>query len=173
MRGNIAVYDLDGKRTHLQSALDRFKRLDGTGSYINSTVGRSNKAHQKTEKHKWHSEQHVFCWFRFDRKLDRMFLAHQKRKRYFVDDPYEKYHKLSFLKYQESLKKNAKNIQVCTYHSVSKLNSPITSYSKTKFEHTLISDLYSHFLWHWVTFIRTEVLASLVKIAMFITLTEI
>ena len=114
MRGNIAVYDLDGKRTHLQSALDRFKRLDGTGSYINSVVGRSNKAHQKSERHKWHSEQHVFCWFRFDRKLDRMFLAHQKRKRYFVDDPYEKYHKMSFLKYQESLKKNAKNIQVLT-----------------------------------------------------------
>ena len=35
-----------------------------------------------------------------------MFSAELKRKRYFPDDPYEKYHRMSFLKYRHSLLKN-------------------------------------------------------------------
>ena len=35
-----------------------------------------------------------------------MFTPELKRKRYFVDDPYEKYHKMSWIKYRASVMKN-------------------------------------------------------------------
>ena len=40
-----------------------------------------------------------------------MFTPDLKAKRYFVDDPYEKYNKMSFLKYREALRKNRKLIE--------------------------------------------------------------
>ena len=42
----------------------------------------------------------------FHQKLDRMFTYDLKKKRYFVDDPYDKYNKMSFLKQRYALEKN-------------------------------------------------------------------
>ena len=40
-----------------------------------------------------------------------MFVSDLKEKRYYLDDPYEKYNKMSFLKHRASLEKNAKLIE--------------------------------------------------------------
>ena len=50
--------------------------------------------------------QHVFAYVDFHQKLDRMFTYDLKKKRYYVDDPYEKYNKMSFLKQKYALEKN-------------------------------------------------------------------
>jgi len=105
LRGNIFIYDENGDRTGLKVAEEKFKRLDW-GAFINVPMGRSNKFYKKKEYQKWKSEQHIFPWFNFSRKLERMFTPELKRKRYFVDDPYEKYHKMSWIKYRASVMKN-------------------------------------------------------------------
>ena len=64
--GHIDIYDKQGNREALKPAVERFKRLDGTGAYINVVIGRANKFYQKTDKQKWNAEQHVFTWFRFE-----------------------------------------------------------------------------------------------------------
>jgi len=103
--GHVDVYGKDGKREPLQAAVDRFKRLD-FGAYINVPIGKNHKAYRKTAFVKARCEQHVFTFPFFNRKLDRMFTSELKEKRYFIDDPYEKYNKMSFLKYQDLLMKN-------------------------------------------------------------------
>ena len=40
-----------------------------------------------------------------------MFLSHHKEKRYIIDDPYEKYNKMSFVKHKTALEKNEKLIE--------------------------------------------------------------
>jgi len=110
--GHIDIYGKeDGKRQPLEAAVLRFKRLDGIGTYINGVPGRTNKAFQKTHFKKMQQEQHNFTFHEFYAKLDRMMTSEQKERRYFPDDPYEKYNKMSYLKQKYSLEKNKKLIE--------------------------------------------------------------
>ena len=62
--GHIDIYDKEGNREALTGAVERFKRLD-FGAYIRVMIGRSNKAHQKTQAQKLRLEQHVFAYVDF------------------------------------------------------------------------------------------------------------
>lgn len=83
-----------GMPKSVKATLDRFLRLDW-GIYIRPRAGRHKHAWKKPEWIREMSKYHVFCNKQQSRMLDKMRTEKFKKKRYYVDDPYEPYQKRS------------------------------------------------------------------------------
>lgn len=137
--GHIDVFDKEGEREPLQAAVDRYKRLD-FGTYVRTWTGKSNRKYKKTEAELWQAEQHMFAWKEFVPKLEKMFTHDIKRKRYFPDDPWEKYNNMSFIKHKYTLLKNAENVRqlgnmVYKFDRYKAHLDRVTPYNKLQKEH--------------------------------------
>lgn len=82
----------DDKRHNEPRALDRFYRLNW-GGWIRARGGRGSGMWKKKAPEMWWSKQHVFCSERQTEQLEKMFEQKYRKKKYFVDDPYEIYEK--------------------------------------------------------------------------------
>lgn len=98
-----------GRQSDMQAEL-RFKRLDW-GMYLRHRAGRYKKRWKKSDATKWKMEQTVFTAPYHTRRLDLMFSDETKRKRYFPDDPYEKYNQTSFEAHHTTKLKNLELIR--------------------------------------------------------------
>ncbi|CAG5123154.1 unnamed protein product [Candidula unifasciata] len=72
--------------------IDRFYRLHW-GAWIRTRGGRKKKLYKKTAKHRAYLQQHIFCTAGQSIKLSRLVTEHWKEPKYFVDTPYDPYHK--------------------------------------------------------------------------------
>lgn len=108
----VTLYDKrTGNRGFDLDAVKRFKRLDW-GMYVRHRAGRFKKRWKKTESHKLKLEQTVFCKPYHIRRFDMMFNDELKRKRYFPDDPYEKYNQMPFWRHLAQKRKNSELIKM-------------------------------------------------------------
>lgn len=80
----------DDKRHNDPRALDRFYRLNW-GGWIRARGGRGSKMWQKTVTKMWWSKQHVLCSEWQSEQLEKMFEQKYRKKKFFVDHPYEMY----------------------------------------------------------------------------------
>ncbi|KAJ9580048.1 hypothetical protein L9F63_004285 [Diploptera punctata] len=80
-----------GKRKSIKAVTKRFFRL-AWGGWIRTIQGRKKHLWKKREKRRNRYRQHVFCSSSQSHKLDRMVCKFWKRRKYYVDDPYEPYH---------------------------------------------------------------------------------
>jgi hypothetical protein len=80
----------DDKRHNEPRALERFYRLNW-GGWIRARGGRGVKSWQKEGARMWWTKQHVLCSARQSEQLEKMFEQKYRKKKYFVDDPYEDY----------------------------------------------------------------------------------
>jgi Ribosomal protein L35. len=62
------------------------------GGWIRTRAGRFRHLWRKSEYQKYRYRQHVFCNATQCTLLDKMTTKYWKRRRYYVDDPYEPYH---------------------------------------------------------------------------------
>lgn len=86
-------YDHDmGERQHDVDAVKRFFRL-GWGGWIRPRMGRKKKLWRKPDQLRWWVRQHVTCDDAQCQMLEKMITPEFKKRRYYVDDPYEPYHK--------------------------------------------------------------------------------
>ncbi|KAL8567932.1 hypothetical protein ACOMHN_059054 [Nucella lapillus] len=81
-----------GKPKTVHSVPARFYRLNW-GIWIRTRAGRAKRLWKKTEDRKHRLRQHVFCNRTQSRLLDKMVTDFWRRPKYWVDDPYEPYHK--------------------------------------------------------------------------------
>ncbi|XP_075232017.1 mitochondrial ribosomal protein L35 [Lycorma delicatula] len=90
---NVTQYSKrSGKRTTVKAVLKRFYRLDW-GIWIRTKCGRHKKLYKKSSARKRRLREHVFCNAQQSNLLDKMVTKFWKRPKYYVDDPYEPYHK--------------------------------------------------------------------------------
>ncbi|KDR13530.1 39S ribosomal protein L35, mitochondrial [Zootermopsis nevadensis] len=80
-----------GKRKTVKAAVKRFFRLSW-GGWIRTRAGRFKHLWRKSAYQKYRYKQHVFCNATQCTLLDKMVTKYWKRRRYYVDDPYEPYH---------------------------------------------------------------------------------
>ncbi|KAL6262644.1 hypothetical protein P5V15_005438 [Pogonomyrmex californicus] len=80
-----------GKQKSVKTVLTRFYRLNW-GIWIRTKAGRHNKLWTKSSARKKRLREHVFCNATQSTLLDRMVTKYWKRRRFYVDDPYEPYH---------------------------------------------------------------------------------
>lgn len=80
----------NGKKRSVTAVLRRFYRLD-TGLWIRRIAGCHSKLHKKNMKTRYNLRQHVFCNKTQCIMLDKMTCDWVKKKRYFIDDPFEPY----------------------------------------------------------------------------------
>ncbi|XP_033203475.1 mitochondrial ribosomal protein L35 [Bombus vancouverensis nearcticus] len=81
-----------GKRKSVKAVLDRFYRLNW-GIWIRTFAGRHRSLWKKSQRNKYRLRQHVFCNATQSTMLDKMVTSYWKRPHYYVDDPYNPYHK--------------------------------------------------------------------------------
>lgn len=81
-----------GKPKTVKAVIERFKRLDW-GIWIRTRSGRAKSLWKKTESRKYRLRQHVFCNKQQCKVLDKMVNPYFTKKKFYVDDPYERYHK--------------------------------------------------------------------------------
>ncbi|KAL6446561.1 hypothetical protein ACFW04_001237 [Cataglyphis niger] len=81
-----------GKRKTVKTVLKRFYRLHW-GIWIRTKAGRKKHLWKKSWARKKRLQQHVFCNATQCHMLDKMVSKYWKRRHYYVDDPYEPYHK--------------------------------------------------------------------------------
>ncbi|XP_046383951.1 39S ribosomal protein L35, mitochondrial [Ischnura elegans] len=81
-----------GKRKTVKAVIRRFFRLDW-GIWIRTKAGRNKHMWKKSESRKRRLRQHVFCNATQSTLLDKMVTRFWKKRRYYIDDPYEPYHK--------------------------------------------------------------------------------
>ncbi|RZF36881.1 hypothetical protein LSTR_LSTR004569 [Laodelphax striatellus] len=81
-----------GKRRTVTNVPKRFFRLNW-GIWIRTKCGRHKKAYKKSSAQKRRLRQHVFCNASQSYLLDKMVNRYWKAPKYYVDDPYEPYHK--------------------------------------------------------------------------------
>ncbi|CAK9795444.1 39S ribosomal protein L35, mitochondrial [Anthophora plagiata] len=81
-----------GKRKSVRAVIDRFYRLNW-GIWIRTRSGRKKRLWKKTARQKIKLKQHVFCNATQSTLLDKMVTKYWKRPHYYVDDPYNPYHK--------------------------------------------------------------------------------
>lgn len=62
------------------------------GGWIRTRAGRFRHLWRKSEAQKYRYRQHIFCNATQCTLLDKMVTKYWKRRRYYVDDPYEPYH---------------------------------------------------------------------------------
>jgi large subunit ribosomal protein L35 len=80
-----------GKRKTVKTVIKRFFRL-AWGGWIRTRAGRFRHLWRKSPYQKYRYRQHVFCNATQCTLLDKMVTKYWKRRRYYVDDPYEPYH---------------------------------------------------------------------------------
>ncbi|PNF28761.1 39S ribosomal protein L35, mitochondrial [Cryptotermes secundus] len=80
-----------GKRKTVKAVIRRFFRLSW-GGWIRTRAGRFRHLWRKSEYQKYRYRQHIFCNATQCTLLDKMVTKYWKRRRYYVDDPYEPYH---------------------------------------------------------------------------------
>ncbi|KAF4527104.1 hypothetical protein B566_EDAN013738 [Ephemera danica] len=68
------------------------KRRGERGIWIHTRTGRHKKMWMKSSKRKRRLRQHVFCNATQSHLLDKMVTKFWRKRRYYVDDPYEPYH---------------------------------------------------------------------------------
>lgn len=81
-----------GKPKTVKSVPARFYRLHW-GAWIRTRAGRSKRLWRKNPDRRYRLRQHVFCNKTQSKLLDRMVTRFWRRPKYYVDDPYEPYHK--------------------------------------------------------------------------------
>ncbi|KAK3590146.1 hypothetical protein CHS0354_041201 [Potamilus streckersoni] len=81
-----------GKPANIRAVTHRFFRLDW-GAWIRPRAGRYKKVYKQSPDQKRELRQHVFCNRTQCKLLDKMTTKFWKRKRFYVDDPYEPYQK--------------------------------------------------------------------------------
>ncbi|KAK9501682.1 hypothetical protein O3M35_012364 [Rhynocoris fuscipes] len=90
---DLTKYSLrKGKRKTVHAVLKRFYRLDW-GIWIRGKCGRQKKLYKKSFNRKRRLRQHVFCNATQSYLLDKMVTSYWRRPKYYIDDPYEPYHK--------------------------------------------------------------------------------
>lgn len=92
IRTKIKVSLKKGKPKSVKAVTERFYRLNW-GIWIRTHAGRAKRLWKKSAERKHRLRQHVFCNKQQSKLLDKMVTAFWKRPKFFVDDPYEPYHK--------------------------------------------------------------------------------
>ncbi|XP_077411538.1 large ribosomal subunit protein bL35m [Vanacampus margaritifer] len=80
-----------GKRKSVKSVTQRFMRLH-CGLWIRRKAGYKKKLWRKSAARRKRLREHVFCNKTQSKKLDKMTTSYWRRRNWFVDDPYLKYH---------------------------------------------------------------------------------
>ncbi|XP_020343552.1 39S ribosomal protein L35, mitochondrial [Oncorhynchus mykiss] len=86
-----------GKRKSVKSVVKRFMRLH-CGLWIRRKAGYKKKLWKKLPARKKRLREHVFCNKTQNKLLDKMTTKFWKRRNWFVNDPYKKYHERVNLK---------------------------------------------------------------------------
>lgn len=81
-----------GKPQTVHSVRKRFYRLSW-GIWIRTRAGRGKRLWKKNPSRQYRLRQHVFCNKTQSKLLDKMVTRFWRRPKYWVDDPYEPYHK--------------------------------------------------------------------------------
>ncbi|KAI1883825.1 hypothetical protein AGOR_G00235990 [Albula goreensis] len=95
---SLTYYSLKkGKRKSVKSVPKRFLRLH-CGLWLRRRAGYKKKLWKKLPARKRRLKQHVFCNKTQSKLLDKMTTSFWKRRNWYVDDPYQKYHDRTNLK---------------------------------------------------------------------------
>ncbi|XP_066576280.1 large ribosomal subunit protein bL35m [Amia ocellicauda] len=86
-----------GKRKSVKSVVKRFLRLH-CGLWLRRKSGYKKKLWKKKPARKRRLRQHVFCNRTQSKLLDKMTTSFWKRRNWFANDPYQKYHDRTNLK---------------------------------------------------------------------------
>ncbi|XP_064603745.1 large ribosomal subunit protein bL35m-like [Liolophura sinensis] len=89
-RSKVVCSRQNGKPKCVRAVTRRFYRLDW-GVWIRPKAGRHKKLWKKNKGRKFRIRQHVFCNKTQSKLLDKMVTAYWRRKRNYVEDPYEPY----------------------------------------------------------------------------------
>uniref|UniRef100_A0A3Q3WSX9 Large ribosomal subunit protein bL35m n=1 Tax=Mola mola TaxID=94237 RepID=A0A3Q3WSX9_MOLML len=81
----------NGKRKTIKSVTDRFMRLH-CGLWIRRKAGYKKKLWKKKPARRKRLREHVFCNKTQSKLLDKMTTSFWKRRNWYVNDPYLKYH---------------------------------------------------------------------------------
>nr|XP_061798760.1 large ribosomal subunit protein bL35m-like [Nerophis lumbriciformis] len=87
-----------GKRKSVRSVTERFMRLH-CGLWIRRKAGYKKKLWKKSAARRKRLREHVFCNKTQSKLLDKMTTGFWRRRNWYVDDPYLKYHDRVNLKY--------------------------------------------------------------------------
>uniref|UniRef100_A0A8B9H2E4 Large ribosomal subunit protein bL35m n=1 Tax=Astyanax mexicanus TaxID=7994 RepID=A0A8B9H2E4_ASTMX len=89
---NLTYYSLKkGKRKTVRSVVKRFLRLH-CGLWVRRKAGYKKKLWKKGPVRKKRLREHVFCNKTQCKKLDKMTTSFWKRRNWYFNDPYQKYH---------------------------------------------------------------------------------
>ncbi|XP_066537473.1 39S ribosomal protein L35, mitochondrial [Hoplias malabaricus] len=89
---NLTYYSLrKGKRKTVRSVVKRFLRLH-CGLWVRRKAGYKKKLWKKAAVRKKRLREHVFCNKTQCKKLDKMTTSFWKRRNWYLNDPYQKYH---------------------------------------------------------------------------------
>ncbi|XP_071767058.1 large ribosomal subunit protein bL35m [Centroberyx gerrardi] len=89
---NLTYYSLKkGKRKTVKSVPERFLRLH-CGLWIRRKAGYKKKLWKKMPARRKRLREHVFCNKTQCKLLDKMTTSFWKRRNWYLDDPYQKYH---------------------------------------------------------------------------------
>lgn len=86
------------KRKSVKSVTERFMRLH-CGLWIRRKAGYKKKLWKKKPARRKRLREHVFCNKTQSKLLDKMTTSFWKRRNWYVDDPYQKYHNRVNLKH--------------------------------------------------------------------------
>ncbi|XP_072546533.1 large ribosomal subunit protein bL35m [Salminus brasiliensis] len=89
---SLTYYSLKkGKRKTVKSVVKRFLRLH-CGLWVRRKAGYKKKLWKKSAVRKKRLREHVFCNNTQCKKLDKMTSSFWKRRNWYLNDPYQKYH---------------------------------------------------------------------------------
>jgi len=91
-RTKISFNRKNGGPRNVRAVTQRFFRL-GNGMWIRTHAGRQKSHWKKTNQRVYRLQAHVFCNRSQNQLLDKMTSQYFKTPKYYVDDPYEPYHK--------------------------------------------------------------------------------
>nr|CAG4641357.1 EOG090X0J5E [Eulimnadia texana] len=80
-----------GKRKSVKAVVKRFYRLEW-GAWIRTLAGRNKKKWRKTGKRLNRGKKHLFVNATQSTLLDKMVTKFWRRRRFYIEDPYEPYH---------------------------------------------------------------------------------
>ncbi|XP_065144647.1 large ribosomal subunit protein bL35m [Paramisgurnus dabryanus] len=89
---NLTYYSISkGKRKSVKSVTQRFLRLH-CGLWLRRKAGYKKKLWKKSAARKKRLREHVFCNKTQSKLLDKMTTPYWKRRNWYLNDPYQKYH---------------------------------------------------------------------------------
>ncbi|KAJ8372365.1 hypothetical protein AAFF_G00289980 [Aldrovandia affinis] len=99
---SLTYYSLKyGKRKTVKSVVKRFLRLH-CGLWLRRRAGYKKKLWKKMPARRRRLRQHVFCNGTQTKLLDKMSTSFWKRRNWYANDPYQKYHDRTNLKLEKS-----------------------------------------------------------------------